>query len=455
MRYVGPSYGEVQEMAGRDTKVQFTVWHLIKHAWIYGLAILVAGGIAAFVILTHHSCPKGKMPRVVGGKKTCAQCVTNKNCGHGTVCGPGGNCVACVDNSTCPNGVCDLKTNTCTITCSNDGDCAGAGAAGPVCDTETNRCVVCVTDAGCTNPAAPFCLSNNTCGECTVGNHCGDGRTCKDPSGGSNPVCLTTCSATSDCPDATPLCVDGVCLVCDPSKVNSGVCKGNTSGPYCAANGMSCGACSTDSDCKTQWNVCTTERTCERIGGANALTTTLKETNSGWLLEGALPSGVKVQDAVPGSTRLTMQLSAASDTPQFMFIPSADDDTKWAMLATPSTAQGQGTEFIAAVYGCCGPALSFSTTCSTAEGTTTCGFAGSVEALVLNHPYSAGLQYPVHVVNAADHSLVERGDPLPSQIKLRIAGLAGGSAEVWMVKSGGDNTVRWSSTGTALVFDVA
>ncbi len=106
--------------------------------------------------------------------------------------------------------------------CTSDAQCSGET---PHCDLETHTCEGCTTDADCTNPAAPACQPNGSCGEC---------------------------SSTNDtlCVDAKPVCetVAGVCVPCtaaDPSP-----CLESKDGPQCVGgeNGLHCG-CISDADC--------------------------------------------------------------------------------------------------------------------------------------------------------------------------------------------------------------
>lgn len=447
-RSVAPSYGALQSAANRDMKVPYTVGTFVKHAWPYALGLVLVAGITYLLITTHHSCPKGQVTVLQNGKRTCGQCNANSDCGHGTVCS-GSTCVQCVKDGDCktdaqPNAVCDVTTNTCTISCTDNGDCvADAAAAGPICNTASNRCVNCLVDGDCTNPDAPYCLADHTCGECTVSQHCDDGRVCKDPSGGANPVCLDPCTSDAGCTDPDfPLCHEGACLACVPDQVNSGTCKGSTAGPYCAADGLSCGDCSTDTDCKSAWFVCNPDRMCEKMGGAAAITATVGVSGEGTTLEATPPES---GDVVAGSTRLGLALATASATPSWMFIPQSAASNKWAMLATPARAAGSGTPWVASVYGCCGGALSSSTTCTSVEGTT-CTYDGVVQALVREHPYTNGLTYTVQIENAGTGALVlGNAGSLPASVRIRAAGVTTGGPVYLGRSEGTDVDIRWTS----------
>lgn len=144
--------------------------------------------------------------------------------------------------------------------CNTDKDCP---ANKPHCDPTTKTCQPCKTDADCSDPKAPACLEDGSCGECSKTN-------------------------TTLCPTDKPVCntFTGKCAVCSPDDDSQ--CKGDPKGPVCrvgAGNETHCG-CETDADCgsPTSGKVCDTLATQTCIDGCrgqdgNGCPTTLECTS--------------------------------------------------------------------------------------------------------------------------------------------------------------------------------
>jgi hypothetical protein len=147
-------------------------------------------------------------------------------------CSADGQCVECLTSSQCLplDGVrrtCDLGLRTCIKNpCKVDNDCALDASGGRLCDTTTGGCVACMTDAQCTSPAQPHCLTeSHHCVECASDANCDEanGETCTP----DTHVCkVTRCVSDANC--------DGA-LKCD---VASGQCVGCVSNADCSFGGI-------------------------------------------------------------------------------------------------------------------------------------------------------------------------------------------------------------------------
>jgi uncharacterized repeat protein (TIGR01451 family) len=115
--------------------------------------------------------------------------------------------------------------------CQSDAECSGTK---PHCNTGSQICEGCKTDSDCSNPMAPACQPDGSCGQCSATNQ----TQCKDPT----PACSTS---------------TGTCVLCTPGTPDKGgnadKCKTSTDGPVCVTgtdNSNFCG-CQIDSDCST------------------------------------------------------------------------------------------------------------------------------------------------------------------------------------------------------------
>ena len=80
------------------------------------------------------------------------------------VCQPDGTCGECTppDLDACAAGeVCEPTEHVC-VECVSSSDCPDTE---PSCNDTTNTCEGCDTDADCTEPPAPVCQPDGTCGE--------------------------------------------------------------------------------------------------------------------------------------------------------------------------------------------------------------------------------------------------------------------------------------------------
>lgn len=116
--------------------------------------------------------------------------------------------------------------------CNTNADCP---ANKPFCDTTTKTCQPCSNDSHCTDPNAPACQPDGTCGECSSTNSV----MCS----GAKPVCNT---------------IKGQCAPCNPGAPDQ--CISDPGGPVCKVdpnNDSFCG-CDKDPDCgnPTSGKVC-------------------------------------------------------------------------------------------------------------------------------------------------------------------------------------------------------
>ncbi|MEZ4224228.1 MAG: DUF3344 domain-containing protein [Polyangiaceae bacterium] len=114
-------------------------------------------------------------------------------------------------------------TNITVEECDDSSQCP---ASKPYCDPGTKTCQPCGNDSHCTNPAAPACQPDGTCGECSETN-------------------------STLCPASKPVCntLKGQCAPCNPGA--PGQCVNDPFGPVCKVdpnNDSFCG-CDEDSDC--------------------------------------------------------------------------------------------------------------------------------------------------------------------------------------------------------------
>ena len=203
---------------------------------------------------------------------TCGGCQNDNDCEESQIC-VDGQCTKCtpLNTSKCnaANPYCivpdanNVAASTCGG-CRSDADCTVSPQL--KCDTvtPTYTCKECVVDADC--PANYFCvdgacrqctndaqcspghgafndycdLTTNTCWPCLNNspNVCGNGQFCKDK------ICITGCSASSECPSNAPLCVDEKCTQCTQNSD----CIGNENGEVCSPDGF-CTQCLQSSQC--------------------------------------------------------------------------------------------------------------------------------------------------------------------------------------------------------------
>ncbi|MBI5536407.1 MAG: DUF11 domain-containing protein [Deltaproteobacteria bacterium] len=131
-----------------------------------------------------------------------------------TASGSGGGTPKTWQTDADPNTIGNQDTVVTVDECQDDSQCSGTT---PHCDTSTHKCVPCGSDADCTDPNAPACQSDGSCGECSKTND----KLCEDP----KPVCVIGtgkafcgCDDDADCGDATSgrvcdlsisTCIDG------------------------------------------------------------------------------------------------------------------------------------------------------------------------------------------------------------------------------------------------------
>lgn len=219
-------------------------------------------------------------PNPPGGASACFPCTTAAQCGGAFPVCVNGACVQCDgDNGGGTPGACPIVAPVCTsglcVQCSatNQKACT---AATPACNVATNTCVGCNGDNGsgatraCSTAAAPACLVNLSCAQCSATN----AIACTGTTPSCNKV-TNTCAAcngdngdavTQPCPTAAnPFCFaagapsPGACGKC----TNAADCVGHPDGTQCNTSTGACGAtCVNDVDCAdaTKWcaaGVCT------------------------------------------------------------------------------------------------------------------------------------------------------------------------------------------------------
>jgi hypothetical protein len=165
----------------------------------------------------------GSTPVCDPSTNACVACLSNGDCGPGTIC-VNKSCVpGCApDHTSCgaDGGDCDIDAGVCRQ-CLTDTDCSGAT---PRCDTGTFTCVVCLpTNDNC--PAGKICVKN------------GPGQF----------ACMPGCKTVADCfgdggvPDGgagVTACCNKVCINTSVNQANCGGC-----GSACGADGGPATSC--------------------------------------------------------------------------------------------------------------------------------------------------------------------------------------------------------------------
>ncbi len=196
----------------------------------------------------------------------------------------GAMCVGCQVDDDCGEGtLCDADTNTCELcvdTGSGAATDAGCGVGAKECGIDVNGDQVCLpcqddsdnadgaVDGGCA-ASAPYCLvdaeGNALCVPCVGDSDCAEGSVC-DPETNACTGCVDDgegAATDTGCAEPNPEChipADGeegpaACVPCEDDSDNvdgavDGGCSDAT--PHCvtdAAGEVSCGECSSDSDC--------------------------------------------------------------------------------------------------------------------------------------------------------------------------------------------------------------
>ena len=183
-------------------------------------------------------CPDAQVCDVVTGEcvEGCAndgECAGNQVCGVASICqeNPDG-CQApadCVRNRVCALGVCEepcANDDVCPgrQTCSpNTGLCreAAGGACGDDIDCLGNRVCLggtcrdrqCLVNSDCAGSCVDFVCVDRPPQGCLANADCGPGQTCSEAG-----ACIRTepgCTEDVQCPEATPYCRSGACVVCE------------------------------------------------------------------------------------------------------------------------------------------------------------------------------------------------------------------------------------------------
>ena len=216
----------------------------------------------------------------------CVGCVTDDDCGAGSVCHAATCATGCSgSHPACPMAeVCNVGAGMC-VGCLSDGDCKDS--ANPRCQAQTNTCVPCLpTNDNCAagqycsgTVCSPGCRSNSDCASnkaapqcdtvahqcvgCVDDTGCGIGTVCK-----SN-TCVTGCNAHNQCPGGQGCC-NGLCAPLATDKNNCGACGTTCSMGQGCCNG-SCVSTSTVANCGACGNVCGAGQNCCATSCINVL----------------------------------------------------------------------------------------------------------------------------------------------------------------------------------------
>src|SRR5450432_910323 len=188
---------------------------------------------------------------------TCSPCSTDGECPTGNLC-VGSACIPgnCHSTTNCPIGqICDLAAHNCA-SCANDGQCADPVNLGPGHYCQNNLCVAgqCRTTNDCAG--GKLCNTSLACVACGTTAECVTAL-------GANHVCTAgacvsgNCTTTGDCTSGGQLCKSAACVACavDPD------CIGDPAyGPQhlCVAGRCVPGACRASADCTVAGQICNT-----------------------------------------------------------------------------------------------------------------------------------------------------------------------------------------------------
>jgi hypothetical protein len=131
---------------------------------------------------------------------TCAECVTDAECGAMKPACAAGRCVECSGDEHCPmDQACNRALAQCTKRCTQNEECSEKDRK--LCDLNAAYCVACVADTDCTKADRPRCeIQTGSCVQCVEDGDCS----------GATPHCAASyscveCALDTQCPDA------GVC----------------------------------------------------------------------------------------------------------------------------------------------------------------------------------------------------------------------------------------------------
>jgi hypothetical protein len=190
------------------------------------------------------TCNGGKCESCGGTDGPCP-CTTSSDCSGGLTC-VAGSCTApqhackysseCADGKVCAEGQC---LTSCDSAPCSDGFTCEKGVCRPTPGTGTPTCT---SDAQCTDPAAPNCVSGSCVKSCSGDAECGTGKYCNQG------ACVVDTRPTPNCT------TDDQCggTASTPKKCLSGFCKFTcTSNEYCRTIDNRIGYCAKDGVCRT------------------------------------------------------------------------------------------------------------------------------------------------------------------------------------------------------------
>ena len=188
----------------------------------------------------HQSCTDGSditLPVCDGTPVACKPCAAS-DCTGATQCvtdqgnAKYGTCIAaatCSTNAQCTTPTMPICVSGSCHACTADSQCSGAT---PKCDTMTGACVACNVNADCTSTAPVCAATSHTCTGCTMKADCAGTMTCDTANG----HCVQ-CQTSADC-TAPQVCDPGTnqCVGCDSDMD----CK-DPANPTCNTSSHTCG----------------------------------------------------------------------------------------------------------------------------------------------------------------------------------------------------------------------
>ena len=246
-------------------------------------------------------------------------CSTNTDCTGGMVCS-GGVCTqptSCQRDTDCnPGQTCNVLTGKCENATATDGG-TGGGTDGGVTDGGTGG----ATDGGTADAGTPICTPGAV--QCT-----------------SDATGIQTCSTdgmqwnTQTCDAATPVCVNGSCLLCAPGSTQ---CNGNLA-ETCAQDGASWN----DTDCSATGGTCNGGLCQVCTPGAvqckdQTTSETCNSTGTAWTAT-ACSNGIC--DSTSGQCKVTACVPGSPNTCQSGKVVTCKSDGSGYTTVTDCTAQG-------------------------------------------------------------------------------------------------------------------
>lgn len=222
-------------------------------------------------------------PSVGVGYAACASgCTTDKQCGTGLSCLPGGTCGECQKDADCPSTTIAqrphcLAAQARCVACLSDSHCSSTPDK-PRCDAASGSCVECSSDADCAaDPDGPRC-NRGVCGcdadsQCKAqtwgprclplppgtpgGKRCGCASKSDCAASKSGPTCdplfgKCTCTSAGECSGET-LCLHPYLKApyrhCRPPCTKDAQCAGGTAAAHCNPESGACVECISSAHC--------------------------------------------------------------------------------------------------------------------------------------------------------------------------------------------------------------